>query len=81
MVVERLYPLRYCVYEQDISGTYSPDIPEPLNADRVIKGGTGYAIQTIDGKETFDKSKDIDLPKEIERMSRTILFTRSLILR
>lgn len=50
------------------SGTYSPDIPEPLNADRVIKGGTGYAIQTIDGKETFDKSKDIDLPKEIERM-------------
>lgn len=50
------------------SGTYSPDIPGPLNADRVIKGGTGYAIQTIDGKETFDKSKDIDLPKEIERM-------------
>lgn len=35
------------------SGTYSPDIPEPLNADRVIKGGTGYAIQTIDGKETL----------------------------
>lgn len=49
------------------SDTYSQDVPEPLNADRVVKGGTGYAIQTADGKEVFDKTKDVDLPKEIEK--------------
>lgn len=49
------------------SGTYSPDMPEPFNANKVIKGGTGYAINTKNGKEVFDKSKDVDLPKEIER--------------
>ena len=27
--------------------TYSPDIPEPLNAKEVIKGGTGYGLDNI----------------------------------
>lgn len=49
------------------SDVYSPDVPEPLNADKVIKGGTGYAIRIVDGKEIFDKSKDVDLPPEIEK--------------
>lgn len=35
--------------------TYSPDIPEPVNADRIIKGGTGYGLNN-------------QLPAEIERM-------------
>jgi len=48
-------------------GTYSPDMSEPFNANKVIKGGTGYAINTQNGKEVFDKSKDVDLPKEVER--------------
>ena len=51
------------------SDAYSKDVPEPLNADKVIKGGTGYAISLVDGKEVYDKSKDPELPKEIERMS------------
>ncbi len=25
--------------------TYSPDIPEPLNAREIIKGGTGYGLE------------------------------------
>lgn len=50
------------------SSTYSPDVPEPMNADRVIKGGTGYAISTVDGKEIYDKTKDPPLPPEVERM-------------
>ena len=50
------------------SDTYSPDIPEPLNADRVVKGGTGYAISTVGGVETFDKSKHTTIPEEMERM-------------
>ena len=50
------------------SGTYTEDVPEPLNADRVIKGGTGYCIHLGDnGKEHFDKSKNTELPPEIER--------------
>lgn len=49
------------------SDAYSPDIPPPLNADRVIKGGTGYAIHTTNGKEIFDKEKDFDLPPEVEK--------------
>ena len=28
------------------SAAYSPDVPEPMNADKVIKGGTGSSICT-----------------------------------
>ena len=50
------------------SDAYSKDVPEPMNADKVIKGGTGYAISLVDGKEVFDKSKHNDLPPKIEKM-------------
>lgn len=50
------------------SEAYSPDVDEPLNADVVIKGGTGYAIHLENGKEIYDKSKDPCLAPEIERM-------------
>lgn len=50
------------------SDAYSPDVPEPMNADKVIKGGTRYAISLgADGKEHFDISKHENLPPEIER--------------
>jgi len=50
------------------SDAYSPDVPEPMNADKVIKGGTGYAISLQGGVETFDKSKNTELPPEMEKM-------------
>lgn len=50
------------------SDAYTKDKQEPLNADQIIKGGTGYAISLVDGKEIYDKSKDPDLPPEIENM-------------
>lgn len=51
------------------SDAYSEDIPEPMNADKVIKGGTGYCITLgEDGVEHFDKSKNNPLPPEIEKM-------------
>lgn len=50
------------------SSSYSPDVPEPLNADKVVKGGTGYAIDLIDGLEVYDKAKDPPLPPEVEAM-------------
>lgn len=51
------------------SGAYSQDIPEPLNTDEVIKGGTGYAIyKDSTGRERLDQKKNTALPTEVERM-------------
>ena len=50
------------------SDAYTKDVPEPLNADKVIKGGTGYCISLVDGVEVFDKAKNKELPPEIENM-------------
>lgn len=49
------------------SNVYSKDVAEPINADKIIKGGTGYAISLVDGKEVFDKENHKDLPQEIEK--------------
>ena len=49
------------------SNAYTPDVPEPLNADKVIKGGTGYCISLVDGREVFDKTKNVSLDPEIEK--------------
>ena len=57
------------VYMSKVFGdAYSPDIPEPTNADRVIKGGTGYAIKLEDGKEVYHKELDPPLPSEVENI-------------
>lgn len=40
-----------------------------INADKIIRGGTGYCISVENGKEIFDKSKNHSLPKEIEHMN------------
>ena len=50
------------------SDAYTKDVKEPLNADKVIKGGTGYCISLVDGVEVFDKTKNEELPPEIEKM-------------
>lgn len=51
------------------SEAYSKDIPAPMNADKVVKGGTGYCISIgADGKEHFDQSKNTPLAPEIEKM-------------
>ena len=50
------------------SDTYTPDRPEPLNADRVVKGGTGYAIRTENGREMYHPELDPPLPPEVEHI-------------
>jgi hypothetical protein len=50
------------------SDAYTPDRPEPVNADRVIKGGTGYAIELENGMEVYHKERDPALPLEIEHI-------------
>lgn len=39
-----------------------------INADEIIRGGTGYCISVENGKEIFDKSKNYSLSKEIEHI-------------
>ena len=39
-----------------------------INADEVVYGGTGFAIMVVDGKEVYCKSKDTELPYEIEHI-------------
>lgn len=48
--------------------SFSPDYAYFIDADEIIKGGSGYCIKVIDGKEIFDKSLDKPLPKEIEHI-------------
>ncbi len=48
--------------------SFTDDYIYPIYADEIIKGGSGYCISLVDGKEVFDKSKDINLPYEIEHI-------------
>ena len=48
--------------------SFTPDFEYFIDADEVVKGGSGYCISLVNGKEVFDKSKDIELPHEIEHI-------------
>ena len=48
--------------------SFTPDYEYCIDADEVIQGGSGYCISLIDGKEVYDKTKDIPLPYEIEHI-------------
>lgn len=48
--------------------SFTPDYQYCIDADEVVQGGSGYCISLVDGKEVYDKSKDINLPPEIEHI-------------
>lgn len=48
--------------------SFTPDYIYPITADEIIRGGSGYSIELVDGKEVYNKSKDINLPPEIEHI-------------
>ena len=50
------------------SDAYAPDYPYFVNAKEIIKGGSGYCISFVDGREKFHKSKHFELPAEIEHI-------------
>lgn len=50
------------------SDAYTPDKFTPANADKVIRGGSGYAIRTVNGVEIYDPELDKPLPPEVEHM-------------
>lgn len=48
--------------------SFSPDYQYPIYAKRIHKGGSGYCIRLENGKEIYDKSKEQNLPNEIEHI-------------
>ena len=48
--------------------SFTDDFQYFVDADEVIKGGSGYAISLVNGRELYNKAKDIDLPPEIEHV-------------
>lgn len=46
--------------------SFSPDYEYFINADEIVRGGSGYSIKLVDGKEVYTKDKD--LPPEIEHI-------------
>ena len=48
--------------------SFTEDYEYEIDADVVERGGTGYCITTVNGKEIFDKSKNKELPYEIEHI-------------
>ena len=45
--------------------SFSPDYERCIDADEVIKGGSGYCIHLEDGEEVYDTEKDSLLPPGI----------------
>ena len=48
--------------------SFSPDYPYPIDADIIEKGGSGYCIDMVDGKEVFHPERDKHLPDEVEHI-------------
>lgn len=48
--------------------TFTEDYPYFIDADEIVRGGTGYEIELVDGKEVFNKCKAKVLPNEIEHI-------------
>lgn len=48
--------------------SFTPDYDLAINADKVISGGTGYAINLYGDREIYDKDSDTSLIDEIEHI-------------
>lgn len=48
--------------------SFTPDYEYYIDADEVIKGGSGYCIELKNGKEIYHLENDIQLPPEIEHI-------------
>lgn len=48
--------------------SFSPEYEYFVNAKEIIKGGSGYCIELVEGKEHYNKAKDKWLENEIEHI-------------
>lgn len=58
--------------------SFTPDYDFVIDADEIERGGTGYCISLVDGKEVFDKSKNKNLPPPLNISTPTIHYTPNL---
>lgn len=57
------------VYMSKVFGSeYTHDYIYPVNADEIVRGGSGYAITVVDGLESYDPDLDPALPPEIDHI-------------
>lgn len=69
--VEWFFPLKHydIVYVSKVFGDeYTSLGMEVIQADKIIYGGTGFAINVVDGKEVYEPTNDDKLPDEIEHI-------------
>ena len=48
--------------------SFTPDYEYAINATEVKRGGSGYCIELVNGKEVFHPERDIHLPEEVEHI-------------
>ena len=48
--------------------SFTPDYEYCIDADEIIKGGSGYCIELVDGKEVYHTEKDKALSDEVEHI-------------
>lgn len=48
--------------------SFTPEYPFCIDADEVVRGGSGYCINLVDGKEVYNKKMDTQLPYEVEHI-------------
>ncbi len=57
---------RYDIVYKSKVFSFSPDFDDHINADRVVRGGTGYAIDDKGTREVYHPEADMPLADEIE---------------
>lgn len=48
--------------------SFTPDYEYVIDADEIVRGGSGYCIELVDGKEIFHHERDKPLSPEIEHI-------------
>ena len=48
--------------------SFTPDYEYFVNAKEIYRGGSGYCIELVDGKEVYHAERDTQLPSEIEHI-------------
>jgi hypothetical protein len=48
--------------------SFTPDYEYFIDADEIVKGGSGYCIELVDGKEVYHTERDKTLPDEVEHI-------------
>lgn len=48
--------------------SFTPDYEYFVDADEIVKGGSGYCIELVDGKEVYHAERDRQLPYDVEHI-------------